>query len=192
MRRIFNAFLFLFLDFSFYFGASRVGLIPDFVGYLLILPALDEMAAYNRRFARIKPYAIGMAVYTGALYLLDLTGLSVAMGFLPATVLELASTVATLIITHEIVTALMEIEAASGQDLRADFTKRVWTLQAVLMIVGGTVLYIVPELSVPFEFVLMILGIFFLFTFSKTVGLFEARQFKIPMLPAADSGRKKP
>lgn len=35
MRNIFIGFLFVFLDFNLSLGTSQIGLIPDFVGYIL-------------------------------------------------------------------------------------------------------------------------------------------------------------
>jgi len=44
MSRIFTGFLFIFLDFNLNLGNSQIGLIPDFIGYIIMLGGLAEMS----------------------------------------------------------------------------------------------------------------------------------------------------
>lgn len=62
MNNIFYGMLFVFLDLDLNFGDSKVGLIPDFIGYILIFVGLAELTAGKDRFSRTMPFAAAMAV----------------------------------------------------------------------------------------------------------------------------------
>ena len=76
MRNIFIGFILIFLDFNLTINNSQIGLIPDFIGYIIMINGLTEMADDSRLFLKSKPYAAGMAVYTGILYFADMFGIS--------------------------------------------------------------------------------------------------------------------
>ena len=54
-----------------------IGLIPDFLGYIFIRKGVQELREESPCFARLDPWTLGMAVYSGILYLLDLFGYTV-------------------------------------------------------------------------------------------------------------------
>ena len=68
MNNIFIGFIFVFLDFNLDLGSSRIGLIPDFIGYVLIYQGLKELSGQSRRFsnAALIRSPSAMAVYTAA------------------------------------------------------------------------------------------------------------------------------
>jgi hypothetical protein len=72
----------IFLDFNLNLGNSQIGLIPDFAGYIVMINGLREMADESPLFMKVKPYATGMAVYTAAVYAMDLFGISSSLGAL--------------------------------------------------------------------------------------------------------------
>ena len=91
MSKIFVGLLLVFLDINFTFNTTTIGLLPDFIGYFILIGGLAEMAAVNSHFGKARPFAIAMAIYTLILYILDLIGLSAALGY-AATILGLLST----------------------------------------------------------------------------------------------------
>ena len=79
MSKIFVGLLLVFLDINFTFNTTTIGLLPDFIGYFILIGGLAEMAAVNSHFGKARPFAIAMAIYTLILYILDLIGLSAAL-----------------------------------------------------------------------------------------------------------------
>lgn len=80
MRNIFIGLMLVFIDFNLNIGSSQIGLIPDFAGYIVLAAGLREMAGESNMFAKAGPFASGMAVYTGIIYLMDLFGVSASLG----------------------------------------------------------------------------------------------------------------
>ena len=72
MSKIFVGLLLVFLDINFTFNTTTIGLLPDFIGYFILIGGLAEMAAVNSHFGKARPFAIAMAIYTLILYILDL------------------------------------------------------------------------------------------------------------------------
>ena len=68
MRNIFSGFILIFLDFNLNLGNSTIGLIPDFIGYFVMIGGLDQMVGESTIFTKVRPFVVGMAVYTGILY----------------------------------------------------------------------------------------------------------------------------
>ncbi|MDD3141819.1 MAG: hypothetical protein PHX08_23030 [Lachnospiraceae bacterium] len=102
MKNIFIGFILIFIDFNLNLGNSNIGLIPDFVGYIVMINGLDEMAEKSPMFMQAKAYATGMAVFTAILYLFDVVGFSVLLGTL-SYVLAITSTIVSLYISYKIV-----------------------------------------------------------------------------------------
>ena len=116
MSKIFVGLLLVFLDINFTFNTTTIGLLPDFIGYFILIGGLAEMAAVNSHFGKARPFAIAMAIYTLILYILDLIGLSAALGY-AATILGLLSTLISLYISYHIVQGVLELESAQARSL---------------------------------------------------------------------------
>lgn len=63
MSKIFVGLLLVFLDINFTFNTTTIGLLPDFIGYFILIGGLAEMAAVNSHFGKARPFAIAMAIY---------------------------------------------------------------------------------------------------------------------------------
>ncbi len=74
MRKIFAGLVFVLLDFHIGIGRVRIGLLPAFVGYILVYRGLKELCFESDFFRKPLPFAAGMGVYTGILYVCDLSG----------------------------------------------------------------------------------------------------------------------
>ncbi len=169
MRNIFIGFLFVFLDFNLTLGASQIGLIPDFVGYILVFQGLTELEKMSARFIKARPFALGMAVYTGLLYALALFG--IGTNDIVSFVLGLVSTLISLYISYNIVMGVKEIEASSGRFLNAQGLYSNWTLLAILSLIVYLLLFI-PILNVLCIIAGLVAGIVFLVSFNKTKNLY--------------------
>lgn len=170
MRNIFIGFILIFLDFNLNLGNSQIGLIPDFIGYIVMIKGLLEMAQESQLFMKVVPFAKGMAIYTGILYLMDLFGVSSSLGAL-AYILAIASTIISLYISYYIVMGIKETEEKHNAFLNGDSLKSMWTILAVLDIAIYITL-LLPALAILCIIISFIVAIFFLVAFSKSKNLY--------------------
>ncbi len=170
MRNIFTGFILIFLDFNLTIGNSQIGLIPDFAGYIVMLSGLEELARESDIFIKVKPYAAGMAVYTGILYLLALFGLSTSLGALTY-VLSITSLAISLYISYQIVMGVIELEKKYNTLFNGIVLKSAWNLLAIFNAVAFLFLMI---RGVAFFFILLgfIASINFLVAFNKSKNLY--------------------
>lgn len=131
MKKIWIGLLFLFLNFTLDFGVVKIGLFPTFVGYILIVLGLSEMAPESAHFGRMKSFSVIMAVYTGMLYLFDLVGIT---SQITLTIVLIISAVAALIsyyISYHIVAGVGEMEQRYGYHLGAGTLKNSWIVLVI-------------------------------------------------------------
>ena len=51
MRNILIGFILIFLDFNLNLGGSKIGFMPDFLGYIIVIKGLEEMVGESTLFA---------------------------------------------------------------------------------------------------------------------------------------------
>lgn len=173
MRNIFIGLLLIFLDFHVDLDATRIGLIPDFVGYIFMINGLNELTHKSIRFSKIRPFAVGMAVYTGILYAMDLLAISINIGSL-ALLLGLASTIISLYISYNIVMGVKDMEIAYTQQLNGDNLLTMWKVLAVLSL-AIYLLFFIPALGLLCIIGNIVVAIIFLVSFNKTKNLYYAQ-----------------
>lgn len=167
MKNIFIGFLLIFLDFNLNLDSSRIGLIPDFLGYIAMINGLVEMARESQLFMKVKPYAIGMAVFFGISYLMDLMGISSSLGPL-FYILAITSTVISLYISYNIIMGVIEIEKKYDILLNGDRLISTWKLLAALNIATFIFLLLIPPLAFICIIVTFIAALYFLSAFNKS------------------------
>lgn len=170
MRKIFIGMLFICLDFNLDIETIRVGLIPDFVGYIILIYGLGEMALESFRFAKAKPFALGMAIYTGILYFIDLTGVWYTLE-LGGFILGLVSLAIMLYILYQIVMAVADIEQTQGKFLNANNLYTIWKVLAALSFIIYLLMF-VPALGLLCIIATLVTAICFLVSFNKSKELY--------------------
>lgn len=170
MKNIFIGFILIFLDFNLNLGSSRIGLIPDFIGYIVMISGLVEMSGESPLFMKVRPYAAGMAVYTGILYFLDFVGASVSLGAF-SYVLAFTSAAISLYISYNIVMGVMYVERNLNTSLNGDRLKSTWTLLAVFNILTFAML-LNPFLALITIIISFVVGICFLVAFNNSKNLY--------------------
>ena len=125
MKRIFWGFFFVFINFNLSFNAHTLNLIPTFVGYILLYQAAGELTEQSSRFKTLRPFAAAMAVYTGLLWVGELLGVAGGDSWLD-TILGLAAAVLSLIVSWNVVQAILEMESARGADLNGASVRTAW------------------------------------------------------------------
>ena len=167
MRTIFIGFLFILLDFNLNLGSSSIELIPDFIGYIYVLKGLMELSEHSEWFTRLKPFANGMAIFSGIIFVMDLLGISVAMGTIVTMPLAIVSTIISLYITYGIVMGIKDMEAANEWDLNSDSLYSTWKVLVICTIVSYMVFFI-PFVAIIGIVVGVIANIFFLYSFNHS------------------------
>lgn len=166
MTKIFIGFLLIFLDFSINFDTVTIGLLPDFIGYFLLIGSLTELAPQSTHFGKVKPFATIMAVYTVILYIIDLIGISALLGFV-ATLLGLFSTLISLFISYHIIQGVMDIEKTRVCNLNSTSLFNKWKFLASMNALAYLLIFI-PGLNIVSIIASLIAGIVFLVGFSRT------------------------
>lgn len=173
MRNIFVGLLFVFLDFNLDLGGARVGLIPDFIGYILIYQGLGEISLLSGWFAKARPFALGMIIYTAVLYAGDLFGTwgMQQNGSPLGVILGIISVAVSLYISYCIVMGVKDLEVTQERFLDGERLHSVWKVMAVLS-VGIYVLMFVPVLAFLSMIALLVVGIVFLVAFNRSKNLY--------------------
>ena len=184
MNQICIGFLLIFLDFNFTFNQHVLGLIPDFAGYLVLLSGLRAMACESPLFEKIRPFAVGMAVYTGILYIGDLLGVTPSGSGL-SIVLGILSTAVSLYISWAVITALRDVEEKREVNLNSASLLTVWKVVAVTNVVVY-LSFFVPFLAILVILAALIANIAFL------VGIWRAKGLYGALPPVGQSGPEIP
>jgi len=166
MKNIMTGFLFIFLDFSLNLGNSKIGLIPDFIGYIIMIKGLEEMAEESNFFIKIKPYVTGMAIYSGFLYFMDLFGASVSLGIMTY-LFTLTSIVVSLYISYNIVMGVIEMEGTYHTFLNGNTLKSTWQFLAIFNVLSFVSLLILVA-AIFFILATFVVAICFLVAFSNS------------------------
>lgn len=131
MKKLFWGFFFIFIYFHLDFDAVRIGLIPTFVGYLLLLGGISELLTESTRFEKVRIPSVIMAIYTGILYVCDFFGLGIEMSVYISIILGLVFCVLSYYISYHIVEGVIEIETQNSYPLDAARLKTAWIVLVV-------------------------------------------------------------
>lgn len=172
MSNIFIGFLLIFLDFNINLGNSTIGLIPDFVGYIFLVKGIDDLVSQTVLFAKARSFSIGMGIYTGILYAMDLLGLNSQLGFL-GIFLGVISSIISLYISYTIVSGVQEMETSRGIELNGEKLRATWNYMAIFQI-AVFITVVIPVLAAIFVIICFITAIIFLVQFNSSKNLYEA------------------
>lgn len=174
MSSIFWGFLLTFLDFNLTAGTSIIGLLPDFIGFLLIAKGLNALGTKSEFFTKALPLAKGMFVYTAILYALDLFGFAGTLGIF-GMILGMISTIVGLYISYNIVQGILDLERLYSVDLNGQTLFNLWKPLAVFEILVYATIF-VPLLGVFLLIAILITTILFLINLNTTKNRYEQLQ----------------
>lgn len=123
MKNITIGFLLLFLEFNLNFGRVTLNVLPDFVGYWMLLQGMAEMKSANPRFESPRTVAKGMLIYTAILWVGRLLGIS---GGVLISLLSLVALAAHFYIAWVLVKAVRELEQWREADLYGAVLAKRW------------------------------------------------------------------
>lgn len=75
MKPVFWGFFFLFLNLILSSTARCLNVLPPFVGCWLLYRGFGEMAAESDKFDSLRPFALGLGIYTALIWVGDLLGM---------------------------------------------------------------------------------------------------------------------
>lgn len=171
MSNIFKGLLLITLDFYLDLGRIRIGLLPDFPGYILLIKGMEELAGESEKFAKAIPLAKVMVVYTAVLYMLDLFGISVQLNFW-SWVLGIAGMIARLVVIYWLVLGVQDMEARHRWELQGGKLRSMWQAMAVLSVIGQLCSWI-PYVAIATAIAGVIVNICFLVAFHGTKKRYE-------------------
>lgn len=176
MNKLFWGFFLLFLNFNLNFNAASLELLPDWLGFILLYLACQELLAESELFKKPQPFCIGLAIYDGILFLMKLLGISANLGIL-SWVLGLAAVCLNLYVSMLIIDAITNMEMRRNYDLSSAHLRQVWKVVAVST-VAANILVVVPVLAVVCSLVAAVAGIVFLVAVHRTRKAYRAMLYE--------------
>ncbi len=177
MIQMLIGFVFVFLDFDITHNISKIGLLPDFIGYIFLYKGLQELAKDSPLFKKMKPYTIGMAIYTGILYFCDLKGFTLYLGGY-SLILRVISFIFSLYISYKIIMGIIKIEEVNESDLNGDTLKRIWIQRTIFAVL--TIMFVfIFKVYIILNVLTAALSIYFLFEFKKAKRLYDDMKYRM-------------
>lgn len=170
MRNIFIGLILVFLDLYLDIGNSRIGLLPDFIGFILILKGIGELKDESEHFKRLIRITGVAIVYFVALYIMDILGVYVPVSII--LVLALISTIILLVITRGIISGVRQIELNNDVFLGGSNLLNIWNPFMVTSLISiATVM--IPALVIVTIIANVVISIIFLIRFNRTCNLYN-------------------
>jgi len=189
MKKFAIGFLLIFLDFNLNFNQASLNVLPDFVGYYLLLQGTKEMDRESSLFAGPRPFMVVMIVYTAVLWLGAL--LNVGGGVL-GMVLSIIAQVVHFYIAWVLVQALREMEQNHGADLYGSVLLSRWkimlglnvAIQLLRVLASVGTIRIVMTIATVLVLAALIWSFLFVLGWNRAANLWEELQ----AAPAAETG----
>lgn len=172
MGNLFLGFFFILLNFNITLNSNVIGLLPDFIGFLLIASGLKELQNYSTNFVKIQPLVSVMALLKVVTYVMDLLGISaqIQMILIPVGIVFL---VIYLYIEYTIICGIQDMEQSLGIDLEVKTLFSVWKIVAFCGVVANIVWIIFPTVAIIFLIISAIANIMFLVSLHNSKKLYE-------------------
>lgn len=174
MKKLFVGIALIFLDVNLFLGNGVVGLLPDFLGYFFILLGLKELEEYSDRIPDIRTYTLVALAFSALVYVLDAFGVTSLFGEVGLIIVKLMMTGAALFISNRLIFAMNDIEIALRREMNSISLMNSWRMAAIFLIFAYAMM-VLPNTAGYSSVVFMAAGLFYVFTFSKSVRLFYAK-----------------
>ncbi len=163
--------LFLTLDFFVSLGSMKIGLLPDFLGYYLILRGMQDLEGQCPRFRKLQPLAIGLAALSLAPFFMDILGMRTQISLVSIALGGLEQ-VARLVMVHQLVKGVLDLEKQRGLALQGARLRALW-LAWMLVSTLAWLCGWMPLVGTAAAFAAGILAICLLIAFYKTARLYK-------------------
>lgn len=170
MNNLFIGMMLVYLSISFTFGNSKIDLLPDFIGFFIIVKGLVELSDKSDKFTKIKPFVQGLSIYTLITFCLNLFGLvNVLGGF--AVILGIVYMILLIYTTYTIVLGIKDIENNLNTSLNSEKLMSNWKLMTIFNVLTFVTIFI-PAISVICLIINIVFIILFLISFNTTKNLY--------------------
>lgn len=164
MKKIFFGLLFIFFNYAINVNNMSLGLIPDFIGYLLMLSGTKELISESEYFSKVRPALIGMTILSLIIYVFDLFSMGVTTSAGLVILINIIAVAGSLYSSYMITCGVVDMEKSQHLEFAADKLMYKWKVKAMFMILGYLVIFI-PIASLICMLVSSIFGIIYLFDF---------------------------
>ena len=174
MNELFIGMLLVFLDVNVEFNNHSMDVLPDFVGYLLMMRGLEGLSPMSRFFEKARPVAMGMMIFSAVLFGMDLLAVTVHARFL-SFCLGLAGMICSLLIGFWIVSGVQDMERCRGWDLEGEKLHSMWLYSAVIQCITYVCGWI-PLVGPMGSIAALVMYICFLAAFYRSKNLYEEKK----------------
>jgi len=171
VKLIFWGLILVLFDINLYLGRTILSILPDFVGYILILKGMAGETAFPR-WERARSLLTAAAVLTGAVWALNAVG--VGAGEWAGLLLPLIPAVMKLLVTHRVCGGFRDLEKEHGWDLQGRSLSSAWMVVALWVVLEQLMGWVGLAPMVMIAMIAAVLfEIYFLFRFHKSRRAFE-------------------
>ncbi len=174
MSNLFWGFFFIAFNFNLTLGNAVIGLIPDFIGYSLILKGIIELQDSAIHFKKIKDLVVLMVFVKIITYFMDLLGMTAQIQT-GAVIVGLVLLVISLYIEYSIICGIQEMEKSQYVNLNAEKLFSLWKIVAIFSALAYIGL-ILPSLSFVFILISAIANIVFLYNLYQSKKAYEQKE----------------
>lgn len=135
MSRIFWGFLFIMVHFNITAGNSVIQILPDFIGYFLILSGVDGLKNLASGFEKIRGWVFLMAILKTVAWLFSLVGLP-PLNHPFTVIVSIVLLILGLYIQYYVVFGIREMEEAQKMDLHSASLLSMWKITAVCSVLS--------------------------------------------------------
>ena len=174
MNELFVGMLLVFLDVKVGIGQYTLDILPDFVGYSLMMRGLDAMGGQSPYFGKARPLAVAMMIGSAVLYVVEATAVTVHSQFL-SFCLGVLAMAASLLLSHWIVSGIRDVERRQNRDLEGEKLRAMWLYTAVIQGITCACGWI-PLVGTMGSIAALVMGICFLAAFYRTMELYAGKK----------------
>lgn len=172
MHRLFWGVFFVLLNVKIQVGTASIGLLPDFIGYFLLLKVMEALAGENQFFDRGRHVAFGLLIVSVILYAADLLNPD-SMIRVWLWLLQLAALIGLLVLLWMMIRGLGRMANDYRLDLRVERLQAMWMALAVLEPVCHGLRW-VPLVGTVCQVASLVTGVCFLIALYGTRKQFDA------------------
>lgn len=174
MKDLFIGIVLVFLDVNMGLGEHTFDVLPDFVGYFLMMRNLEALSSQSGWFRKARPVAMAMAVYTAVLYAVDALAVTVYGRFV-SFCLGILAMIAGLLIGYWTVSGVRDLERIQNRDLEGEKLHSFWLYMAIIQVITYVCGWI-PMVGPMGMIAALVMNICFLAAFYRTMDLYEGKQ----------------
>lgn len=171
MKNLFIGMIFVFLNFTISISGSSIDIIPDFIGFYLILKGLEELKGYSEKFIKIRPLVIILGIYSLLTFALGLFGITNNLGNL-AFVLVLINVIALIYVTYNIILGIMDIEKNINISIETNIVMNRWKMMIAFNVLSYVVLIVLPVIAIVSVIFYLVFAVLFLVSFNNSKNLY--------------------